>query len=599
MPATSSGIPATGPGTPVTSPGRWSLRRPDEEAVRQLARQEGLPDVVARLLVNRGFPPGRMAREHLLPELKRLHDPFLLPGMGKATERLLRAIEGRETVLVHGDYDVDGVTGTALLVRLLAKLGARVEWHVPNRFTDGYSFGQHSIDRALACDARVVVSVDNGTSAVDTIAALAERGIDTLVTDHHEPPRGPLPPALAIVNPKLADSSYPFRELCGGAVAFKLAWGLCQAVSGANRVRSDLRDFLVDAMAYVAIATVCDVVPLVDENRILARYGLRALESSRTPGLRALLEVTKLTGRALDAEDVGFQIGPRLNAAGRLESAARAVEVLLADDQQRARELARGLDELNERRKAIESELLAAALTDARPYADAERWPVTVVAGQGWHQGVVGIVAARLTEKLARPALVVGLDGETGRGSARTVDGISILEVLHGGAQHMLQYGGHAQAAGCEVRADQIDALREALCAQAARLLANRGLPEPRLEIDAVLPLGAMTEELMRHVERLQPFGERNEKPVLCSADVRLAEPPRIVGVNGLHLLLRLRRGDRVLKAMGFRMAERIDELRMGEPLHVAYTPSWNTYRGETSLELVLEDFRTGALPQL
>lgn len=583
---------------------RWTLERPEAETVAALMRSQSVPELVAQLLVNRGIESATAAREHLVPDLKRLHDPFLLPGMRRATERLRGAIERDEMILVHGDYDVDGVTGTTLLVRLLEQVGARVSWHIPNRFTDGYSFGQHSIRRAREVDARVVISVDNGTSEVQIITELLELGIDTIVTDHHEPPLGDLPPALAIVNPKLHDSEYPFRELCGGAVAFKLAWALCQEISGETRVRTDLRDFLVDAMAYVAVATVCDVVPLVDENRVLAHFGLKALEQTQNPGLKALLHVSglgsrQLGDRRLGGDDVGFQIGPRINASGRLETAALAVEVLLAQDDVEAGRLARELNELNERRKVLQRELTKEALTEAARFADPTRWPITVVAGQGWHQGVVGIVAARLVETLGRPALVLGLDGERGRGSARSVPGVSVLEIMHGGKEHMLRYGGHAQAAGCEVRADAVDDLREALCASAREIMAESPPPEATLRIDAEIPLQAMTPELMRQVEKLEPFGERNSKPVLLSSDVRLAEPARLVGADRSHVMLQLRQGETVRKAMAFGMGARIDELVMGQPLHVVYTPRWNTFRGKTNLEFTLTDFCVGQRPEL
>ena len=586
---------------PATTAKTWTLRRPDRALVDRLVSTLRVPPLVATLLANRGHEGGDATARHLDPDLHHLHDPGLLPGMAEATARLGRAIDEREPILIHGDYDVDGVTGTTLLVRLLRHLGADVHWHVPNRFTDGYSFGEHSLVKAREVGAKVVVSVDNGTSAVETITQLAEAGIETIVTDHHEPPRGALPPATAIVNPKLDGCPYPFRELCGGAVAFKLAWGLAQERSGAlsgGRVSKDLRDLLVDLMGLVALATVCDVVPLVDENRVLGRFGLKALEATRTPGLRALLEVAGIADRSLVAEDVGFQLGPRLNAAGRMETAGRAIDVLLSDDLPTARAKARELDELNLERKRVERALLDEALAEARRFEDPERYPVVVVAGQGWHQGVIGIVAARLTERLHRPALVIGLDGDRGRASARSVDGVSILDLMHHGADHMLRYGGHAQAAGCEVAADQVDDLREAICA-GARASGSTRHAEPALELDAELPLREMTPVLMRQLDRLEPFGEQNEKPVLYSPDVRLAEPPRVIGQDGTHLLLRLRRGEVVLKALAFGMAHRLPELELGAPIHAAYTPRWNTFRGETNLELLLADFRVGPRPSV
>jgi len=503
---------------PTATARTWTLRRPDRAQVDRLVSTLQVPPLVATLLVNRGHAGGEGTARHLSPDLHHLHDPGLLPGMAAATARLGRAIEAGEPILVHGDYDVDGITGTTLLVRLLRHLGADVHWHVPDRFTDGYSFGEHSLVKAREVGAKVVVSVDNGTSAVETITQLLEAGVETIVTDHHEPPRGPLPPATAIVNPKLADSTYPFRELCGGAVAFKLAWGLAQERSGAaagGRVSNDLRDLLVDLMGLVALATVCDVVPLLDENRVLGRFGLKALGSTTSPGLRALLEVAGLGDRQLVAEDVGFQLGPRLNAAGRMANAGRAIEVLLAEDLPTARQRARALDELNLERKRVERELLETALAEARRFEDPERYPVIVVAGQGWHQGVIGIIAARLVDRMNRPALVIGLDGEVGRASARSVQGVSILELMHAGAAHMIQYGGHAMAAGCEVRADQVDALREAICDSARQRRRLRARPGPRARRRAAPVRGHPRADAADRPARALRRAQRQARPLL------------------------------------------------------------------------------------
>lgn len=576
----------------------WNLRDLDPDAVSGVSRDTGLSTTTARLIVARGHHRG--VRGEGSPPLERflegsLHallDPMGLPDMPKAVQRIRDAIDRGETILVHGDYDVDGLCGTAILMRLFRHLGAKAEWHVPNRLVDGYSFGDHSVRRAEKEGATLVISVDNGTSAGETITALKERGIDTLVTDHHEPPLGDLPPACALVNPKLEGSTYPFRELCGSGVAFKLAWAVCQEISGARRVREDLRSFLLSGMGYVALATVCDVVPLLDENRILCRYGLEALGNAPTPGLDALLGVADLRGRALCGEDVGFQIGPRLNAAGRLGQATEALELLITDDPERARELARELDRMNQERRSIEKDVLAEALEAAAPFEDPELHPVLVLAGQGWHQGVVGIVAARLTERFARPALVIGLDGDEGRGSARSVDGFSVLDAMHGGAEHMQRYGGHAAAAGCEVRADAIDVLRASICARARTLLAEGALPEAALDVDAELPLREMTPQLMAEIDRLEPFGQDNEAPVLVSRDVRLAEPARIVGKDSTHLMLSVRDGMHRMRGMFFGAADRIRELEMGKPFDLAFTPRWNTFRGETNLELRVHDFR-------
>jgi single-stranded-DNA-specific exonuclease len=569
----------------------WRLEPPPRQVVAAL-EAHGIPRLLATLLAKRGHTEPAAAAQHLAASPMGLHDPFLLPGMPAAAERIARAIRDKEPILVHGDYDVDGVTGTALLMRLFGLLGARAAWHIPNRLEHGYSFGAHSLERAEREGARVVISVDNGTSAHAVIAALKARGIDTVVTDHHEAPSGPLPEATAIVNPKLPDSRYPMRELCGGAVAFKLAWGLCQHLFGAKRASEEFKRFLEEATAYVAIATVCDVVPLVGENRIFARFGLKALETTRNPGLAALLEVAGLKGQRLTAEDVGFQIGPRLNASGRLGSAERAVECLLASDPARAREHARALDELNQRRKEIEAGVLVEARAAAAECSDAEAHPVLVLAGQGWHQGVVGIVAARLTEEFGRPAIVIGLEGDSGRGSARTVGRFNILEAMAGAAPHLERFGGHEQAAGLEIQARNVPAAREAIAARAREMLAGLAHPESALAIDCELPFEHMTRERMQELERLAPFGALNEAPVFLARQIYLAEPPRTIGSERNHLLLRLRKGEHVLKALAFRAGARAGELALGTPLDAVFTPKWNTFRGETSLELELLDFR-------
>ncbi|MBI5433671.1 MAG: single-stranded-DNA-specific exonuclease RecJ [Planctomycetes bacterium] len=578
---------------------RWTLRPADPEAVVRVARRNGLHAAVARCLVARGHHDAERSAAHLEASLMSLRDPAEMPGTALAAARIRRALEQKEVVLVHGDYDVDGLSGTALLMRLLQLVGVRARPYIPNRLTDGYSFGPHSVVKAKNEEATLVVSVDNGTSAHATITDLLAEGIETIVTDHHEPPHGPLPPAVALVNPKLHGSTYPFRELCGAGVAFKLAWAVCQEISGARKVREDLRLFLADAMSYVAIATVCDVVPLVDENRVLARRGLVALEATKHAGLRALLEAAGVTGAALNAEDVGFKLGPRLNAAGRLGSASSALELLLCNDPWRARALADLLEQKNQERKKIEATLLEQALREAERFADPERHPVLVLARDGWHSGVVGIVAARLVERYRRPALVIGLENGKGRGSARSVADFDVLAAMHGGAKHMERYGGHAQAAGCEVRAESIDALREAICARATEMLAGTVRAEHELVVDYDLPFGEMSIELMRQLDRLEPFGEQNEKPLFVSRDLRLAEPARTMGADRSHLSMLLRSGERVLRAVGFGHGARLGELELGKPVHVAYSPRWNTFRGETNLEIVLEDFRTGAAPSL
>jgi len=591
MAHSSTTVPPSNPAGHPDLPGHWSVMDPDPEQVRDLVRSERVPEVLARLLVNRGHGTPAAAATQLAPSLHALHDPAGLPEMEQAAARLEQAVAAGETVLIHGDYDVDGVSGTVLLVRFLRHLGARVEWHIPHRTRDGYSFGDHSVAKARETGATLVISVDNGTSAVEPITELRDAGVDVIVTDHHEPPEGALPPTFALVNPKLPTSEYPFRELCGSAVAFKLAWAVCQRLSGGDRVRPDLRQFLLEALGYVAVATICDVVPLVGENRILAHYGLRALHESPAPGVQALLERTDLAGRALTAEDVGFQIGPRVNASGRMDSAARAVETLLAADAIEGRRHAERLESLNDERREVERGVLAEALEQAERFRDPEAYPVMVLGGAGWHPGVVGIVASRIVDRFHRPALIIGIDDEgVGRGSARSVPGVNVLEIMRGGAEHMNRFGGHAMAAGCEVDGDRLDALREALVETARTLPPREAVQE--LRIDARVRLEGFDENLMRQIQRLEPCGEGNPQPVLLAEDVRLEEMPRVIGQDRTHMLLQVRSGTTVIKALAFGMASREHELRMSRPVDLVFTPRLSHWRGRTQVELILADFR-------
>lgn len=600
--------PSTSP-TNTADSGRlqqaWNLRQPDSALVGRLAKRLDLASPIASLLANRGHEDPESTRLHIDASPMRLHDPMLMPDMLVACERLKKAIDGGETILVHGDYDVDGVTGTTILMRLFDLLGANAHWHIPNRMTDGYSFGDHSVAKAQSCGATLVISVDNGTSAFETIHKLKELGIDTIVTDHHEPPKpdpvyGKLPCAVAIVNAKLPTSTYPFPELCGGAVAFKLAWAFAKHIEGTDRVSTRFKAFLEDCLSYVAIATLCDVVPLRDENRIFARSGLGALGRSQNPGLQALCKVASLDVKPrLGAQDVTFGIGPRINASGRLGSAKSAVELLLAKDATHAKRFAQVLDDMNIERRAIEKEVLEEARIESQKFADRDKYPILFIAGQGWHQGVVGIIAARLTEEFGRPAIVIGLDGDEGRGSARSIDGFSVLEAMHGAAKNFIRYGGHAAAAGCEIREDEVDSAREAVCAHTKKWLAKNGLAEivaPPLVLDCELPLSVLSDGIMHQIDKLEPYGEANAEPLFLASDVRLDGPPRRVGADQSHLMVNLRQGAKVYKAIAFKMGARADELLPGTPIHIAYKPMWNTFRGRTQLEIQLLDFQVGEL---
>jgi len=444
----------------------------------------------------------------------------------------------------------------------------------------------------------VICTVDHGSRAVDEIALARGLGVDVVVTDHHLPGDGPVPAAVAIVNPRspCAGAPYPFPELCGTGVAFKLAWAVARRLSGGRRVAEPLRVRLTESLALVALATVADVVPLVDENRVAVVYGLALLRRSPSPGIRALMEVARIDDREPTVEDVAFRLAPRLNAAGRMGDAGRALELLGTRDPERARALARELESENRARKEVERRVLADARTRVALGPDGEAPAAVVVAGEGWHPGVVGIVAARLAGEFHRPAVVVALDGESGRGSARTVNGFHLERALAACGGHLLAHGGHAAAAGLEVRRDRIDAFAEAFSREAASHLSATDL-RPRHALDAVVPLDHLDAGALRDLERLAPHGQGNPEPLLASADLRVAGRPRAMGKTGNHVSFVVRDASGAShRAVWFDGAARLDAVLAadGGRLSLAYRPEPDRWRGGGEIQLMVKDARPG-----
>ena len=519
----------------------WRVAQPDPEMVRRLVQSERLPEVLARLVVNRGHEDPKAVQDLLTPRSTSSTRRGSRRWSGRRRASRARSSRG-ETILIHGDYDVDGVSGTVLLVRLAQTLGAKVEWHIPHH-QGRLSFKDHSVAKAKEVGATLVISVDNGTSAVEPIAALAEADVDVIVTDHHEPPDGELPPTHALVNPKLPGHDYPFRELCGSAVAFKLAWAVCQRISGSDKVRPDLRAYLLEALGYVAVAPICDVVPLIGENRVLTHFGLRALRDAPAPGMLALLERTGLAGRDLTPEDIGYQIGPRINASGRMDSAARAVECMLAADAPEGRRCAEALELLNDSRREVERGVLKSALGQANKHKDDG---ILVVGGDGWHPGVVGIVASRLVDRFDKPALVIGIDEHgVGRGSARSVDGVSVLEIMKAGADPCAATAVTPWPRAVRSRPPPSSPARGA----------GDGSRRPR-------PGGARPSTSTRVLEGLDESSRgrlklrRKPKPC-CSRRTCASTTSRLIGQDRSHLLLKIRSGTAVFKALAFGMGKR------------------------------------------
>lgn len=534
----------------------------------------GLEPVTARVLAARGVGTVDEAVAFLEPGLDRLHSPFEFVQMEAAVDRLLSALRRGERIVVHGDYDVDGVTGTVVLVTVLRHLGADVDYLVPHRIDHGYGLKPAGVDRAEELGAGVLVAVDCGITALDAAQRARELGIDLIVADHHQPGES-LPEAVAVLDPCLPDSGYPEQELAAVGVAFKLARGLLRRHRGKGLGTALLK--------LVAIGTVADMVPLVGENRVIAHYGLSTLTEASNPGLRALLELSGVRESPVSAGDVSFRVAPRINAVGRLGDAGDAVEMFLTGDPGRARRLAQRLHEINARRRQVEQEVLEAALQQEPAEDDA----VVVVAGDNWHRGVIGIVASRLVEAWGRPAVVLSVEGDRAYGSARSIPGYDLIGALHEVAPLLSEYGGHRQAAGLELPAADVEELRAGLATAGAeeldRALEHAGV----LHCDAELEPGVGLRHLTMELERLAPFGIGNPRPRFLCRDLELAAPP--VRLKETHLKLNLATADGPLEAVGWRMGQLADGLEGRRRVDAVATLRLRRWNGrlDPQLELV------------
>ncbi len=563
----------------------WKSALADAAGAKALAAEAGLPLPLASLLVSRGVATAQAADRFLNPRLSDLSDPFLLPDMGAAVARIWKAIDAREPIVVFGDYDADGVSSTALMVHVLSRLGAVATPFLPHRIDDGYGLGAEPLGRCIdQFKPKLVITVDCGTGSVDAAQLAKEKGIDLIVTDHHEK-SGAVAPALAVVNPKLGHDEGQ-KVLAGVGVAFKLCHALVKRAreekrEGAEAV--DLRPFL----DLVGIGTVADIVPLVGENRILARHGLTALMKTRLVGLQELIDVSGLRDKPLDAYHIGFVLGPRLNAAGRVGDAHAALEMLLMDDRAGARGLAMQLDAANRERQETEARIVKEAMTTIGGYFEAKQPFGLVVHSAGWHPGVIGIVASRLSSKYRRPTVVIAVD-ETGlgRGSCRSIEGFNLVERLEDCGDLLRRFGGHAMAAGLEVEGSKLAAFCERFNEVATRALAGSDL-RPVQTVDAWVDLREADEPLIASLQRMQPFGFGNPTPVLAARGVRVVST-RPVG-NGKHLKMTVASGATQRDAIGFHLGEQ--KVPDG-PVDVAFHLQTNTFNGRTSIQLNVQDIR-------
>lgn len=569
----------------------WLIAPPHEDRER-LATQARISPLLAQILLRRGVQTTGEARRFLAPELKELLDPEQLPGAVAAGRRLAAGVRAGHKIVIYGDYDVDGVTATAILWHGLSLAGADVDFYIPSRLDEGYGVNSEALEQIRADGADLVITVDCGITAAEQARRARELGLELIITDHHEP-RDELPAAAVVVHPTACGGGSANPHLSGAGVAFKVAWALARELCGTDRVTPEYRDFLLDAMALAALGLVADVVPLVGENRVIASFGLRHLCHTNNPGLRALIEVSGLTGKQnYDEYDVGFVLAPRLNAVGRLGHARLAVELFTRATEERAHQIAANLDAQNRQRRTVEQQIVkqAEALVVERGF-DRESKRAIVLASPDWHPGVIGIVASRLIDRFHRPTMLICLDGPRGQGSGRSIPHFPLHEVLAECDEHLISHGGHAMAAGVKIEAQQVDAFADAFLAQAAQRLTPADLV-PKLSLDDEVELAELMPETVDAILRMAPFGIGNPKPRLATGAVELVDEPRVVGQGGRHLQLTVRQGRTYRKAIAFGRGKQYEELRDHRRMRLAFEPLINDWGGRRRVELNVIDWK-------
>lgn len=564
---------------------RWTIRKHDHERVKQFADSLNVSPLVAALLISRGIETEEAAEKFLKPQISDLHEPTLLTGLREASVRIFRAIEQKEKILIWGDYDVDGTTGTVVLRKTLEILGADTGYHIPDRFIEGYGLNIDKLAEAKADGYSLAISVDTGARAFEAANWARANGLDLIITDHHlsDDDKGN-PDAVAVVNPNQSGCQYPDKNLAGVGVAFKLAHALLREKGHEKLVGSFLK--------IAAIGTIADVMSLTGENRAIVSLGLKDLQGTKNHGLRALMEVADCTNE-MTSYDIGFRIGPRINAAGRMDAAKAVVELFESQDFGQARKLAEHLDSRNRERQQVQKQIFEFALHEyLEQGGSASQSHVAVVAGQGWHRGVVGLAASKITERIYRPSLVISLEDGVGHGSARSIAGYHLLSGLDSCAELFEKYGGHAAACGFTIREENISNLRESLNKHAAENISDEDLI-PEIKIDAVVSSQSLTLDLVEDLKKLEPFGQGNPKPVFVTKGLELISEPFVMKEKHLKLNFKDAHGRR-FEAVWWDGAEKLNErtLEAGSSIEIAYTPEANAWNGTTRLQLVVKDLR-------
>ena len=558
---------------------RWKLFPIKHHLATELSQKLNISEYIAQTLINRGITNEQAAAEFLHAGAETFSDPYALKGMKTAVGKIAQAVELQEKITIYGDYDVDGITACATLYKTLTRLGAHVEFYIPDRQSEGYGLNPAALHNLIQTGTKLIVTVDCGISAIKEIAAI-DGQLDIIITDHHQPP-SELPLALAIINPKQPGCLYPEKNLAGVGVAFKLCQGLWQHYYG-------LETKFFDYLDIVAIGTVADIVPLTGENRFIVKLGLKQLQTTDNLGIKALLEICGLQGKVIDSGSIGFVIAPRLNAVGRVSQATAGVELLITNDSNHARELANLLDEENLARQNIEKTIMAKA-EEQLETVDVDAAKVLVLAGEEWHSGVIGIVASRLVDKYYKPVIMISIRDGVGKGSCRSIPAFDIYTALTRSSDLLTQFGGHRQAAGLSIPLQNIPLLRERLNSLAAETLSPADYV-PVLTIDSVLPLEEINASFLEQLSCLEPFGFGNPSPVFACHNIEMKEK-RLIGQQSRHLKLKLKNAA-VRDVVAWNMAELSPDLTCDKPIDLVFVPKYNEWQGQKNLQLTAHDIR-------
>ncbi|MBT7494960.1 MAG: single-stranded-DNA-specific exonuclease RecJ [Candidatus Marinimicrobia bacterium] len=562
---------------------RWNIKEPPEDLVSSLKKEFNTSHIIAKVMANRGLKSLESSKDFFSPSFDQLHDPFMMKNMDIAVDRIIKNVQNEIPILVFGDYDVDGTTGASLLYLGLKDLNAKVEFYIPDREKEGYGLSAGGIDYAKSIGADLLITCDCGINAFNPVNYANDLGIGVIITDHHIPDEK-LPNAYAVLNPKQKGCAYPFKGLCGCGVAFKLISALsekCGADSNVGLKHLDL----------VALATSADMVPILDENRVLVHNGLETLEQAEKPGIYQLLVQTGLVGESLNVGKLVFGLAPKINAAGRMGDANRTVELLTTSDKARAEELASILIRENKRRQLIQEDVVNDAIRMVHAQVDLAQDKVVIIGSKGWHPGVIGIVASRIKDEFSRPAIIISFDEDgIGKGSARSIPQLDLYEALSHASKFLEGFGGHPMAAGMTIREDKFENFKSIFLRNVNKILAEEDLI-PRISIDGEMALTDINSRFMRFLEKLGPFGPGNMRPKFASRNLSISGQPRLIG-NGEHVRFTVSQNGRNYPAIGFKLSSHYEDLIRGVPIDLAYVVEVNEWQGKSMIQLNVRDIQ-------